>query len=178
MMCTECFHVAVPDTVLPGSDFVELLAWVCFGLPGLLYCWWRHINRIKVCPHCHGRELLRESRASAARRPPDAAPSSGQRIRNLAGPVRWPGALASPRERLRSGSVGALLLAASLLAWTLGMLDLAPADEAFSALCASALLCASWLLHQGLQIARQRPSVARQCRAWDQNGRTLHIEQA
>jgi hypothetical protein len=178
MMCTECFHVAVPDTVLDGSDFVELLAWACFAFPGLLYCWWRHVNRIKVCPDCRGTELLRESRASAARRPPDAAPSHGQRIRNAAGPVRWPAALANPRERLRSGSVSAFLLVASLLAWTLGMLDLAPADKAFAVLCASALLCATWIVHQGVQIARRRPSVAQQCRAWDQNGRTLHIEQA
>lgn len=178
MMCTECFHVAVPDTVLDGSDFVELLAWALFAFPGLLYCWWRHLNRAKVCPECRGTELLRESRASASRRIPDATPSGGQRIRNVGGPVRWPGALASPRERLRSGAVGAILLGASLLAWILGMLDFAPADEAFGVLCASAALCAFWTVHQGVLIARRRPALVQQCRAWDQNGRTLHIEQA
>ena len=40
MVCADCFEVAVPDTVLEGSDLLELLAWACFGIPGLLYCWW------------------------------------------------------------------------------------------------------------------------------------------
>ena len=45
MLCTECLHLGEPDTVLEGSDRVELLAWCCFALPGLVYCWWRHLCR-------------------------------------------------------------------------------------------------------------------------------------
>jgi len=52
MMCTDCFRTAEADTVLEGSDLAEIVAWCFFAVPGLLYCWWRHALRIKVCPFC------------------------------------------------------------------------------------------------------------------------------
>ena len=69
MLCTDCFVTAEPDTVLEGSDLLELLGWCCLAAPGLLYCWWRHALRIKVCAFCGSRELVREARAAAARAP-------------------------------------------------------------------------------------------------------------
>jgi hypothetical protein len=39
MMCTDCFRTAEAHTLLEGSDLAEMLAWCCFALPGLLYCW-------------------------------------------------------------------------------------------------------------------------------------------
>ena len=52
MLCTECRHMGEPDTVLEGSDRVELAGWCLLAVPGLLYCGWRHLNRFKVCPRC------------------------------------------------------------------------------------------------------------------------------
>lgn len=66
MMCTECFRMEEPDTIIEGSDRKELLLWFCGLAPGFLYCYWRHNNRVKICPHCSSGELIRE--ASAARR--------------------------------------------------------------------------------------------------------------
>ena len=67
MMCVDCGHVGVPDTLLPGSDFLELVLWSCLALPGLLYCGARHWLRMKACAQCGGASLLRESRAAALR---------------------------------------------------------------------------------------------------------------
>jgi hypothetical protein len=149
-----------------------LLGWCCFGIPGLLYCWWRHLNRIKVCPRCGSNQLMREARAAAARRVPQAPPTFGPPLRTLSGasPVPWPRALRTPRARLHSGSVGALLLT------VLPTLELAMSDVAPALVSASWLLLASWLLHQLYRVSRLRSTLPG-CRAWDQHGRPLRIEQ-
>lgn len=177
MLCTECLHVGEPDTVLEGSDRVELLAWCCFALPGLLYCWWRHLRRSKICPECGGDALMRECRAAAARRAPQARAAGGSRFwsSESLGFV-WPRPLGSPRERLRNGAVGSLLLAFGCGAWLLGALDLAPETRSVQAASAGGLLCASWLAWQIHQIARLR-GTSDDCEAWDEQGRALRIEQ-
>jgi hypothetical protein len=115
MMCTECFRTAEADTVLEGSDIVEMIAWGCFGFPGMLYCMWRHALRIKVCSVCGSSELVREARAAAARCLPEGPPHQPG-VCNLSGPIRWPAPFALPRERLRHGCVLASL-AGTLFVW-------------------------------------------------------------
>ena len=66
MLCTDCFETSHPQTLLAGSDRIEMVAWLCFALPGWLYCWWRHMLRIKVCGVCGGSSLVREARVAAA----------------------------------------------------------------------------------------------------------------
>jgi len=68
MMCTECFHTGEPDTIIEGSDRKELLLWLAGIVPGIVYCYWRHSNRVKVCPRCSSGELIREARAAARKR--------------------------------------------------------------------------------------------------------------
>jgi hypothetical protein len=167
--------VAVPDTVLEGSDLVELLAWACLGIPGLLYCWWRHSTRIKVCSHCGSPELMRETRAMALRHPPDALPTSGPHIRNLSGRERWPRPLRPPRTRLWTGGVGALFVSVALAAWLLAALDFAERDTARTIVQASLLLGFAWLVHQIVRVSRVG-AILRGCRAWDERGRLLRIE--
>lgn len=173
MLCTDCFSVAHADTLLPGSDAVEMLAWLCFGLPGWLYCWWRHVLRIKVCAHCGSTALVREARAAAALRPPQLAGRT--RVENLEGPVRWPAALRTPRERLRRGAAVVALWAATLSTWALASAGVLPAVAVTTALPALALTATAWVGRQAVHVARVQASLA-SCRAWDQRGRPLHVE--
>jgi len=175
MMCTDCFRTAEANTLLEGSDLVEMLAWCCFALPGLLYCWWRHALRIKVCPFCGSRELVREARAAAERSPRQAPPSGGPRVENLAGPVRWPRALATPRERLRHGGVVASLVGAFLASAALSALGLAAPDGAVAAAYAIAVVCAGWITFQVVRVSQMRATLPG-CKAWDHTGRPLRIE--
>jgi hypothetical protein len=176
MLCTDCLHVGTPDTLLPGSDRIELVAWACFALPGLLYCWWRHLGRRKICPICGSGDLMRESRASAARQAPQAPPPGGPRVLTSPGcALPWPAALRSPRGRLRTGSVAALASAFALAAWLLASLDPTPAAAMRQAAAFGSLLSASWIGWQVRQIARVR-SRWLACEAWDEDGRRLHIE--
>jgi hypothetical protein len=174
MVCADCFHVAVPDTILEGSDRVELLAWACFGIPGLLYCWWRHLARIKACPNCGSRELIREARAAALKQAPTAPPSSGPRIWSVSGSLCWPRSLRTPRARIRRGGIS-LLLSLGLAAWLLAMLDPVAVETPLVMAYASSLIGLAWLGHQIVQFSRTRSPLLR-CRAWDEDGRPLPIE--
>ncbi len=176
MLCTECMHLGEPDTLLEGSDRVELAAWCCLGLPGLLYCGWRHLQRRKLCPECGSGALMRECRAAAARRAPQASPADGARVYSLSGlGFAWPEPLGSTRLRLRHGGVGALLLAFGACAWLLGILDVAPEAEALQVASVGGLLSASWLALQIRRLTKPRNDRG-VCEAWDEHGRALRIE--
>lgn len=174
MMCADCYEVDIPDTALEGSDLLELLGWCCLGVPGLLYCWWRHLNRSKICSFCGGAALVREARAAAERRGPAEPVSFVPRVMVLSGSrcIEWPRTLRTPRARLRSGGLGVLLLSIPLLTWALGSVSLAAPATVAAAVTVSTLLAASWLLYQFAALRSTRPN----CQAWDECGRSLHIE--
>jgi hypothetical protein len=175
MLCTDCFRTAEPDTLLEGSDRVEMLAWCCFAVPGWLYCWWRHALRIKLCPFCGGGELVREARAAAARSPRQAPPSDGPRILPSSPGPRWPRALATPRDRLRHGGVMASLAGAWIAIASLASLDLTAQAVAAATTHAVALACTVWIAYQAVRVSQRRARLPG-CRAWDASGRPLHIE--
>jgi hypothetical protein len=175
MLCTSCLRTAEPDTLLEGSDLAEMLGWCAFALPGWLYCAWRHAARRKVCAFCGGGDLVREARAARRRRAPQAPPSWGPRILAGSGPVRWPRALGSPRERLRQGAAGVVLASALLSTWALGSLSLVGAQATAATTGAVTLLCATWMLHQIARVSRLRRGMPG-CQAWDARGRRIRIE--
>jgi hypothetical protein len=174
MMCADCYEVDVPDTALEGSDLLELLGWCCLGIPGLLYCWWRHLNRSKICPFCRGAALVREARASAERRGPAEPLSFVPRIIALSGArrIEWPRALRAPRARLRSGSAGVLLLSTPLIVWALVSMGRAAPATVTVVISLLTLLIVPWLLQQ---LAALRPTRS-DCLAWSESGRSLRIE--
>ncbi len=172
-VCMECFETSMPDTLLEGSDALEMMFWLCLVLPGWLYCAWRHALRRKVCRSCGGESLMREARAAAARWNPGADPGFAAEIRSERGAVLWPRPLVAPRTRLRKGFLGAALGAAALLGWIIAVSGQAP----FAMLVAQAatLLAATWLVAAAGRVLHQHIT-ARACRAWALDGRTLRIE--
>lgn len=161
MHCADCRATRPADTLLEGSDWIEMASWLLGGFPGWLYCAWRHQLRIKVCSVCGSGALMRESRAQAQLYPSQAPLSYGAPVANRWGPSRWPRGLRDPRQRLRRGGVW-------LVAW---------------ALLAAGLPAAGGLLATGLlggEVARElrRRFGPGACRAWDAQGRSLHIELA
>ncbi len=171
MLCTACNETAEPDTVIEGSDLVEMLGWLCLAFPGWLYCWWRHSVRLKVCAHCGSDSLIREARAAQARRL-RTEPRAVHRVRNAYGPERWPWALATPRGRLRHGGIGVLLVAGWVWFGILSAIPQPPGGAAGAAL-SFAALSAIWLIVETVRIVRLQPS---SCTAWDASGRALAIE--
>ncbi len=59
LLCTRCLTVAVPTKVNRGSFAIELMLWLCFCVPGLLYTLWRVTSGVAyVCPSCGGNALI------------------------------------------------------------------------------------------------------------------------
>ena len=51
-ICTQCGAVGKPKTTTPGHFLVELILWLCFLLPGLIYSVWRLSARRPTCRTC------------------------------------------------------------------------------------------------------------------------------
>jgi len=171
MLCTACNETAEPDTVITGSGLVEMLGWLCLAVPGWLYCWWRHSVRLKVCAHCGSDSLIREARAAQARRP-RTEPRAVQSVQYERGSDHWPRALATPRDRLRHGGIGALLVMGLVAFAMLGAIP-RPPESAVGAALSFGTLSAIWLIFEATRIVRLQPS---KCAAWDASGRTLAID--
>jgi len=58
MYCKDCGTIAAPATDTPGSILIELVLWLCFIIPGLIYSLWRHNKRHDVCAKCGGAHLI------------------------------------------------------------------------------------------------------------------------
>lgn len=71
-ICTSCGYVGKQTTIVKGNIGVEILLWLLFLLPGLIYSIWRSMSQYKACPKCKhssmipvdtpkGKQLLAES---------------------------------------------------------------------------------------------------------------------
>jgi hypothetical protein len=52
-ICTSCRSIVTPDGRAQGSGGVEILLWLLFIIPGLIYTLWRGSKKIITCPICH-----------------------------------------------------------------------------------------------------------------------------
>lgn len=58
MICTTCGTQANPATSNKGSGLIELILWLCFILPGLIYSIWRRSKLTPTCPACHHASMV------------------------------------------------------------------------------------------------------------------------
>jgi hypothetical protein len=57
-ICADCGTVGKGKTVTRGSFLIEIILWLCFIVPGLIYTVWRLTTRGKACSACGGTKLL------------------------------------------------------------------------------------------------------------------------
>lgn len=58
LYCTTCGAVGKPKSHTPGSALIELILWLCFILPGLIYSMWRVANKKKICATCRAATVI------------------------------------------------------------------------------------------------------------------------
>jgi DNA-directed RNA polymerase subunit RPC12/RpoP len=59
LICTTCgAQTDMPQSKSSGSFVIEILLWLAFVIPGLLYSLWRQSTRRKVCPACGSATLI------------------------------------------------------------------------------------------------------------------------
>lgn len=56
--CTSCGHQGPAKTVTRGSIFIEILLWICFLVPGIIYSIWRLTSKHKACSQCGAQSLI------------------------------------------------------------------------------------------------------------------------
>lgn len=52
MVCPACGTRGEPKQITRGSTGIELVLWLCFIIPGLIYSLWRLSTRHPGCPSC------------------------------------------------------------------------------------------------------------------------------
>jgi len=52
MACTTCGHIGASRSTTRGSIFIEIVLWLCFLVPGLIYSIWRITTRTPACESC------------------------------------------------------------------------------------------------------------------------------
>lgn len=57
-LCVQCHSVGRPKLITRGSILIELVLWLCFLVPGLIYSIWRHTTRYQGCRVCGSRDLV------------------------------------------------------------------------------------------------------------------------
>jgi hypothetical protein len=142
MLCTACGRTDAPDSLVVGSDAVEAVLWALLLAPGLLYCWWRHVHRRRICQHCGSAALVRESRASRYRtlenRPvrhgAEEPPGRPGQLVYAARRIPW---MATPSQRFRRVTRGGAAFAAAGMAFavvslnTVQVVEQEPAPRSF-----------------------------------------------
>jgi hypothetical protein len=59
LICTTCgTQTDMPQSKARGSFVIEIILWLAFIIPGLLYSLWRQSTRQKVCPSCGNATLI------------------------------------------------------------------------------------------------------------------------
>lgn len=58
MFCKSCGHEGEPSTHTPGSIWIELVLWLPWMVPGLIYSLWRLNRRRKVCASCESADII------------------------------------------------------------------------------------------------------------------------
>lgn len=57
-ICTRCGVVQDPATAVKGSMLIELVLWLMFIVPGLIYSLWRLSSKHTKCRACGASELI------------------------------------------------------------------------------------------------------------------------
>lgn len=57
-ICTNCGYLGKPVKVTRGSIFIEIILWLAFLIPGLIYSLWRLTTRYQACPKCRHESMI------------------------------------------------------------------------------------------------------------------------
>ena len=58
VICTVCGHVGKVKNLTKGSFMIELLMWIFFIIPGIIYTIWRLTTQQKVCSKCNSPSII------------------------------------------------------------------------------------------------------------------------
>jgi len=57
-ICSDCHYVGKPLRITKGSLIIEIILWICFFIPGLIYSIWRQTSKQSICPACRHQSTM------------------------------------------------------------------------------------------------------------------------
>jgi len=57
-ICTTCGYVGKSKKITKGNILIEIILWLFFIIPGLIYSIWRLSTRYTACPSCMGQNMI------------------------------------------------------------------------------------------------------------------------
>ncbi len=57
-VCTQCGFVGKPSQKAKGSGFIELVLWLAFLVPGIIYSIWRRSSPPQICTQCKSTAVI------------------------------------------------------------------------------------------------------------------------
>jgi ribosomal protein S27AE len=57
-ICTQCHYIGKEVSHTKGTFLMEIVLWIFFIVPGMVYSMWRLSTREKVCPQCGQRTMI------------------------------------------------------------------------------------------------------------------------
>lgn len=57
-ICTKCGSIGIPQTTAKGSLGIEIILWLFFLIPGLIYSLWRIFSKYSACPQCGSPSMI------------------------------------------------------------------------------------------------------------------------
>ena len=73
MVCATCGHMGPTKSHTRGTIVIEIILWLMFLIPGLIYSVWRLSTRRRVCAACGGATLVPPDTPTGKRLLQDAA---------------------------------------------------------------------------------------------------------
>jgi len=58
LICTACGYIGKPQKTTKGNTLIELILWLFFLIPGLIYSIWRLSSKYDACPKCKGSSMI------------------------------------------------------------------------------------------------------------------------
>lgn len=58
LICSACGHRGPPKRITKGSLLIEIVLWLCFLVPGIIYSLWRINSRFDACASCGATALI------------------------------------------------------------------------------------------------------------------------
>lgn len=55
-ICTNCYYKGYPK--VPDSFLIEVILWLCYIIPGLIYTCWRRSEKNIICAKCNQKTLV------------------------------------------------------------------------------------------------------------------------
>lgn len=58
LICSSCGYVGDGKRAVKGNLGIEIILWMCFLVPGIIYSLWRQSTYHKACPSCGGTNFI------------------------------------------------------------------------------------------------------------------------